>query len=100
MERAGPAGHSFAASPYQATPTYLPTTRRTRGSSSALPRYKPQPTGTFATGVNHAAKPAEASDGLSNTLLIGEKLVRSDMYSGPTASDDYGVGVMAGTRIS
>ncbi len=53
-------------------------------------RYKPQPAGVFATNVNYAAKPAEATDGLSNTLLISEKLVRSGMYEGPSASDDYG----------
>lgn len=53
-------------------------------------RYKPQPAGVFANNVKHAAKPAEATDGLSNTMLVGEKLIRADMYAGGTYSDDYG----------
>ncbi len=53
-------------------------------------RYKPQPDGAFARNVNFATKPKQATDGLSNTLLIAEKLVRSDQYGGGTASDDYG----------
>jgi prepilin-type N-terminal cleavage/methylation domain-containing protein/prepilin-type processing-associated H-X9-DG protein len=53
-------------------------------------RFRPQPNGVFATNVNHAAKPAECTDGLSNTLLISEKLLHPNYYGGGTYSDDYG----------
>ena len=55
-------------------------------------RYKPQPEGAFAVNVNRATKPGQAIDGLSNTLLIAEKLVNSTSYASPigTYSDDYG----------
>ncbi len=53
-------------------------------------RFNPKPQGVFATNVNYATKPAEATDGLSNTLLIAEKLVRIGVYEGGTYSDDYG----------
>jgi len=44
----------------------------------------------FVEGVNHAAKVAQCTDGLSNTLLIGEKVVRNDKYDGGGWSDDLG----------
>ena len=45
---------------------------------------------TFASGVSRAIKPAECPDGLSNTLLVSEKLVRTDLYEGGSWSDDMG----------
>ena len=53
-------------------------------------RFNPKPQGVFATNVYRATEPAQATDGLSNTLLVAEKLVRSDKYDGGTYSDDYG----------
>ncbi|HMP05514.1 MAG TPA: DUF1559 domain-containing protein, partial [Lacipirellulaceae bacterium] len=49
-------------------------------------------TRTFANNVPHATKPAAVSDGMSNTILIGEKYVRPDWYDGSTFvySDDRG----------
>ncbi len=44
----------------------------------------------FAENVNHAATMAQCTDGLSNTLLIGEKVVRSDQAEGGGWSDDLG----------
>lgn len=41
-------------------------------------------------GVSHATRPAAITDGLSNTLLVGEKFVRSDNYEGGGYSDDRG----------
>jgi len=48
------------------------------------------PTKTFAAGVSRAVKPKEVIDGLSNTLLVAEKLVRTDRYDGGSWSDDMG----------
>ncbi len=45
---------------------------------------------TFATGVSRAVKIKEVPDGLSNTLLVAEKLVRPDRYEGGSWSDDMG----------
>ena len=45
---------------------------------------------TFATGVSRATKPSGCTDGLSNTLLVSEKLVRTDLYEGGSWSDDLG----------
>lgn len=45
---------------------------------------------TFASGVSRATKPSACIDGLSNTLLISEKLVRTDLYEGGSWSDDLG----------
>jgi type II secretory pathway pseudopilin PulG len=45
---------------------------------------------TFATGVSRAVKLKEVVDGLSNTLLVSEKLVRIDRYEGGSWSDDMG----------
>jgi type II secretory pathway pseudopilin PulG len=44
----------------------------------------------FADGTFRAIKPGQCTDGLSNTLLVGEKLLRYDLYTGGTASDDFG----------
>jgi prepilin-type N-terminal cleavage/methylation domain-containing protein len=44
-------------------------------------------------GFPMAVKPGQISDGTSNTLVIGEKLVRSDLYDGSEATgDDAGAG--------
>lgn len=53
-------------------------------------KFNPKPDGKFANNVNFAVKPGQALDGLSNTLLVSEKLVRPDMYQGGHPSDDYG----------
>lgn len=45
---------------------------------------------TFARGVSRAVKPAKIVDGLSKTLLVSEKLVRTDLYEGGSWSDDLG----------
>ena len=45
---------------------------------------------TFASGVSRATKPSACIDGLSNTLLVSEKLVRTDLYEGGSWSDDLG----------
>jgi prepilin-type N-terminal cleavage/methylation domain-containing protein len=45
---------------------------------------------TFASGVSMAVKLKECTDGLSNTLLVAEKLVRTDLYEGGSWSDDMG----------
>jgi len=45
---------------------------------------------TFASGVSRAVKPGQCTDGLSNTLLVAEKLVRTDLYEGGSWSDDLG----------
>jgi hypothetical protein len=47
--------------------------------------------GEVPKGAPFAVKPAEVSDGLSNTMVISEKLVRTDLYEGGTSrSDDRG----------
>jgi prepilin-type processing-associated H-X9-DG protein len=45
---------------------------------------------TSATGVSRAVKPSACTDGLSNTILISEKLLRTDLYDGGSWSDDLG----------
>jgi hypothetical protein len=45
---------------------------------------------TSATGVSRAVKPGACTDGLSNTLLVSEKLIRTDRYEGGSWSDDLG----------
>ena len=44
--------------------------------------------GEFVKGVPRATRPAKVSDGTSNTMMLGEKLVRSDLYEGNVAQDD------------
>lgn len=53
--------------------------------------------GEFSSGNPMPVEPRQVSDGLSNTLLVSEKLVRSDLYQGGlpsgrllSASDDRG----------
>ena len=41
-------------------------------------------------GVSMAIRPKECTDGLSMTLLVAEKLVRTDLYEGGSWSDDMG----------
>jgi prepilin-type N-terminal cleavage/methylation domain-containing protein/prepilin-type processing-associated H-X9-DG protein len=45
---------------------------------------------TSATGVSMAVKPSACTDGLSKTLLVSEKLLRTDLYDGGSWSDDLG----------
>lgn len=45
---------------------------------------------TFASGVSRATKPSGCTDGLSHTLLVSEKLIRTDLYGGGSWSDDLG----------
>lgn len=45
---------------------------------------------TVPQGVNMAVKPGQCNDGLSNTMLVAEKLVRTDLYEGGSWSDDLG----------
>lgn len=46
--------------------------------------------GERVPGYPTAVKPGQISDGMSNTLVISEKLVRSDRYEGGGVSDDRG----------
>jgi len=46
--------------------------------------------GEWARNVPRATKPSQITDGLSKTLLIGEKYVRSDKYEVGARSDDHG----------
>jgi prepilin-type N-terminal cleavage/methylation domain-containing protein len=46
--------------------------------------------GERVPGNPTAIKPAQISDGTSNTFIVSEKLVRSDGYEGGNASDDRG----------
>ncbi len=46
--------------------------------------------GEEVRGVPRATKPGKITDGTSHTLVIGEKLVRSDRYAGGGPSDDRG----------
>jgi prepilin-type N-terminal cleavage/methylation domain-containing protein len=48
------------------------------------------PVGQFLDGVPRPIKMAQITDGTSNTFLLGEKYVRSDMYEGGGHSDDRG----------
>jgi prepilin-type N-terminal cleavage/methylation domain-containing protein/prepilin-type processing-associated H-X9-DG protein len=47
--------------------------------------------GTALSGCPKAVEPGEITDGLSNTLLVSEKYVRSDMYEGllPNGTSPY-----------
>ncbi len=38
--------------------------------------------GEVASGMSFATKPKDVSDGLSNTLVVSEKIVRADLYPG------------------
>jgi len=46
--------------------------------------------GEWANNVPRPTKPARITDGLSKTLMIAEKYVRSDMYEAGGLSDDHG----------
>jgi len=46
--------------------------------------------GQVASNVPLPTKPARITDGLSKTLMIGEKYVRTDMYEAGALSDDHG----------
>jgi prepilin-type N-terminal cleavage/methylation domain-containing protein/prepilin-type processing-associated H-X9-DG protein len=48
------------------------------------------PRGQRVPGNPSATKPAQITDGTSNTFIVSEKLVRSDAYEGGNASDDRG----------
>ncbi len=58
------------------------TCRRATANAPAL--------GEEVKGVPKATKPGKIRDGLSHTLVIGEKLVRNDRYQGGGPSDDRG----------
>jgi prepilin-type N-terminal cleavage/methylation domain-containing protein/prepilin-type processing-associated H-X9-DG protein len=45
---------------------------------------------TLASGTSRAVKPSGCIDGLSHTLLVSEKLLRTDLYEGGSWSDDLG----------
>lgn len=49
--------------------------------------------GHFIPGFPMAIRPAQVTDGLSNTLVISEKVVRYDLYEGQPAPDPGGGGV-------
>jgi len=49
--------------------------------------------GELVPGFPTAVKPGQVTDGLSNTLVISEKVVRSDLYEGQAAPDPGGGGV-------
>jgi hypothetical protein len=49
--------------------------------------------GEIVPGFPTAVKPSQISDGLSSTLIISEKVVRSDLYEGQAAPDPGGGGV-------
>lgn len=49
--------------------------------------------GEIVPGFPTAIKPAQVTDGLSNTLVISEKVVRADLYEGQPAPDPGGGGV-------
>lgn len=44
----------------------------------------------FPKNVTPPVRIAQVTDGTSNTLLVGEKYVRSDLYQGGSDSDDRG----------
>jgi prepilin-type N-terminal cleavage/methylation domain-containing protein len=46
--------------------------------------------GEMVPGYDTAIRPGQITDGLSNTMVISEKLVRSDQYEGGGVSDDRG----------
>jgi prepilin-type N-terminal cleavage/methylation domain-containing protein len=46
--------------------------------------------GEAIEGWPRAIRPAQITDGLSNTMVVSEKLVRSDLYEGGGVSDDRG----------
>lgn len=46
--------------------------------------------GEFVPGVPKATKMAQITDGTSNTLVVADKLIRSDLYEGGNRSDDRG----------
>jgi len=49
--------------------------------------------GEMVPGFPTAIKPGQVTDGLSNTLVISEKVVRADLYEGQPAPDPGGGGV-------
>ncbi|MCA9261285.1 MAG: DUF1559 domain-containing protein, partial [Planctomycetales bacterium] len=89
---AGGRGEAFAKTSYWCTreaeynnpePIYEGVIVRTPyASASRTPRE--------ASGYPTACKPAQITDGLSNTFIISEKLVRADLYDGGGVSDDRG----------
>ena len=46
--------------------------------------------GQIVPNFSKAIKPGQITDGLSNTMVISEKFVRSDLYEGGGVSDDRG----------
>jgi prepilin-type N-terminal cleavage/methylation domain-containing protein len=46
--------------------------------------------GEMVPGYDRAIQPGQITDGLSNTMVISEKVVRSDLYDGGGVSDDRG----------
>lgn len=46
--------------------------------------------GQKVPGMPSAVKPGQIVDGTSNTMVVSEKLIRSDRYDGGTVSDDRG----------
>jgi prepilin-type N-terminal cleavage/methylation domain-containing protein len=46
--------------------------------------------GEFLSGVPRPTEPADITDGMSKTFMLGEKYVRNDLYQGGGPSDDHG----------
>ncbi|WP_442483180.1 DUF1559 family PulG-like putative transporter [Aeoliella sp. SH292] len=57
---------------------------------SSLASVQSNAPGEFATGVPGPVRPAKITDGLSNTMMIGEKWVYGEEYEGGGPSDDRG----------
>ena len=77
--------------PYRTTPDCIPASACTAPTATAPAK------GQTVSGMNSATRPKDVIDGMSNTLVVSEKIVRSDLYSGATDgaggyswSDDHG----------
>jgi prepilin-type N-terminal cleavage/methylation domain-containing protein len=76
-------GGVIVRTPYRVTGC-VPASACSPASATAAAR------GQHVPGFFKAIKPGQIVDGLSNTLVIGEKLVRVDLYEGGGVSDDKG----------
>ena len=63
------------------------TWRRTGDASACGPNPAP---GSFVTGVPEPTRVGQITDGMSKTMVVGEKYVQADQYTGGDASDDRG----------
>jgi prepilin-type N-terminal cleavage/methylation domain-containing protein len=67
-----------------------PYTINCTGAQTGCTRLNGRPVGVRPANVPDAVKPGQVTDGFSNTLMVAEKFLRSDLYAGNVSATSQG----------